>query len=344
MNRGGGFSRFEVLLRPRDVFTIARGSRTTVPTMIVTYSRDGITGYGEASPISRYDETIGSVRTFFDTLEPGYPEDPTDIGSAMSRLDARIPGNNAAKAAVDIALHDWNGKRTGSPVWRSLGLDPTHCNRSSLTIGIDTPERVGRKVADAASFASLKIKMGVPEERDILRAVRNVSGQPLRVDANEGWKTREAALEAIRWLESEGGVELVEQPIPAGNLADVSWLRERVETPIFADEDFIRSADLGKLAGVYDGVNIKLMKTTGIMEAARAARRAKDLGLSVMLGCMIESSVGTSAAAQIAPLADFVDLDGSLLIENDPFAGRVGPDGSVRLGEEPGIGVSGELP
>jgi len=344
MTGGGAFSRFGISLKLRDVFTIARGSRSAVPSLILKYSNDGVTGYGEASPIARYGESIGSVNAFLDKLGPGFPPDPTDIDSSLSFLDTISEGNNAAKAAVDIALHDWNGKRSGSPVWRSMGLDPVECPSSSMTIGIDTPEMVERKVAAAVGFCALKIKMGVRGDREIVRAVRRISNQPLRIDANEGWKTKEEALEAIHWLEGEAGVELVEQPLPAGHLQEVSWLRERVTVPLFADEDFTRDADLDKLDGIYDGVNIKLMKTTGIRESASAARRAKEMGLLVMLGCMIESSVGTSAAAQISPLAAFVDLDGSLLIGNDPFDGRVRSDGSILLGDEPGIGVMGDLP
>jgi L-alanine-DL-glutamate epimerase-like enolase superfamily enzyme len=343
MTGGGGFSRHEISLKLRHVFTIARGSRSVVPSMIVTYSRDGLTGYGEASPIARYGESLETVNAFLDTLGPRFPPDPADLGSALSILSALPPGDSAAKAAVDIALHDWNGKRNGSPVWRSLGLDPGGARPSSMTIGIDTPEAVERKVAAAAPFCALKIKAGVPGDREIVRAVRRVSAQPLRIDANEGWKTRDEALEAIRWLEGVDGVQLVEQPLPAGKLRDVAWLRERVNLPIFADEDFTKTGDLENLAECYDGVNIKLMKTSGIRESVRAARLAKELGLLVMLGCMVESSVGTSAAAQISPLADFVDLDGSLLIDNDPFAGRVRPDGTISLGNQPGIGVTGEL-
>jgi len=341
MTGGGTFSRTEIGLRLRDVFTIARGSRTVVPSLLLSYTRDGIAGYGEASPIARYGESIRSVMEFLDAVEPGFPEDPTDIPASMAALDALSSGDSAAKAAVDIALHDWNGKRTGTPVWKSLGLDPLGCPPSSMTIGIDTPDAVRRKVAAAEPFASLKVKGGVPGERGIVEAVREITGKPLRIDANEGWKTREEALEAIRWLEGVGGVELVEQPMPAGNLDAVSWLRDRVNIPIFADEDFRRVGDLEKVAAVYEGVNIKLMKSTGITEAAAAARGAKELGVKVMLGCMVESSVGISAAAQISPLADVTDLDGCLLIVNDPFTGRVRPDGAIVLGDEAGIGVTG---
>lgn len=329
-------------LRLKHVFTIARGSRSVVPTVIVQFSRDGLTGYGEASPISRYGETVETVGGFLERIGPELPGDPTDIGAVMALLDRMSPGDSAAKAAVDIALHDWNGKRTGTPLWKSLGLKPGGKGSTSITIGIDTPEAVERKVTEATGFRALKIKAGVRLERDIVRSVRKMSRQPLRVDANEGWKSREEALDAIRWMEAEG-VELVEQPLQAGNLRDVSWLRERVSVPLFADEDFGREADLEKLEGIYDGVNIKLMKSTGIREAVSAARRAKKMGFRVMLGCMIESSVGTSAAAQISPLADVIDLDGSLLIDNDPFDGRVRPDGTILLGNEPGIGVRGDL-
>ncbi|HLF13842.1 MAG TPA: dipeptide epimerase [Bacteroidota bacterium] len=330
-----------VELRLKHVFTIARGSRSVVPTVIVQLSHDGITGYGEASPLARYGESVDTVARFLGRVGPAVLGDPSDPDALLDRVGSLEPGNASAKASVDIAIHDWIGKRRGVPTWKYFGIDRPDAPASSITIGIDSPGVVERKVREADAFGILKVKMGVPGDREFIRTVRKFTSKPLRVDANEGWKTKEEALEALLWLR-DLGVELVEQPLPAGNPDAVAWLKARAGIPLYADEDFSRHDDLGAIAGAYDGVNIKLMKSTGLREARKIIGTAHGLGLKIMIGCMIETSVGISAAAQISPMADVTDLDGCLLVSNDPFRGAVAPDGTIRLNDLPGIGVTRE--
>jgi L-alanine-DL-glutamate epimerase-like enolase superfamily enzyme len=333
-----------VELRLKHPFTIARGSRSIVPVMIVRLSCGGLTGFGEASPLARYGDSIAGVTGFLERVAGEVFADPAFLGDPgwpdlLPDRVGRLGGGNApARAAIDIALHDWAGKRDGVPLWETLGLDPDRAPRSSMTIGTDTPEVVAQKVRAAGDFASLKVKMGVPGERELVAAVRAMTSKPLRVDANEGWKTREEALGHLEWL-GDKGVELVEQPLPAGMHGDVAWLRERTKIPLYADEDVAGAGDLDRAAEAYDGVNVKLMKCGGIREAKAVIEHPRSLGMRVMIGCMIETSVGISAAAQLSPLADAVDLDGSLLVSNDPFSGAVAPDGTIILGRDPGIGV-----
>lgn len=335
----GPFTWSVVDLRLRHVFTIARGSRSVVPTVIVRFTRDGVAGIGEASPLARYGESVETVSAFLAGVNDAVGTRGTDPSEIPGLARALAPGNAAAKAGVDIAVHDWIGKRRNLPVWKMFGLTPGPLPRSSMTIGIDEPGVVGEKVREAASFAALKLKLGVPGEREFLESVRGMTAQPIRVDANEGWATKEEALDRLQWLEGQG-VELVEQPLPAGNAGAVAWLRARTRIPLYADEDFRGGADLAPLADAYDGVNVKLMKCGGLAEALTIAREARSKGLKLMLGCMIETSAGISAAAQLAPQADVVDLDGCLLVGNDPFSGAMGPDGTIRLRDLPGIGIT----
>ncbi len=238
-----------------------------------------------------------------------------------------------------MAVMDWVGHKLGIPLYRLWGLDPDKTPITSFSIGIDTPEVVRQKVQEAADFPILKVKVGRDNDEEILAAVRQVTDCPLRVDANEGWRDKEVALEKIRWLQSVG-VELIEQPLPANMLGETAWLRRQVDIPIIADEAVKRAEDIPKLAGAYDGINIKLMKAGGIQEALRMIHVARALGMKVMLGCMIASSVAISAAAQLSPLVDYADLDGHLLIANDPFTGVKVPAGKLILNDRPGLGVS----
>ncbi len=332
-----------VELRLKHVFTIARGSRSVVPTVVVRFSHEGTTGYGEASPLARYGESVDTVARFLGRIAPSVIGDPDDPGTLLDAVGAITPGNSSAKAAVDIALHDWIGKRRGVPAWKYFGIGNPAAPASSITIGIDEPGVVERKVREAEPFGTLKVKMGMPGDREFIATVRKFTAKPLRVDANEGWKTKEEALDHLDWL-AQMGVELVEQPLPAGEPDAVAWLRERSEIPLYADEDLVRIDDLAGIAGAYDGVNVKLMKCGGLRESVRIIGAARQLGLKIMIGCMIETSVGISAAAQLAPMADVTDLDGALLAGNDPFSGPVGQDGSILLSERPGIGVTTNVP
>jgi L-Ala-D/L-Glu epimerase len=231
------------------------------------------------------------------------------------------------------------GRKLNAPLYRLLGLDASKTPVTTFSIGIDAPEVVQQKVQEAKDFPVLKIKVGTENDAQIVGAVREVTDRPLRVDANEGWHDKEQALEKIRWLQKMG-VELIEQPLPAAMLEETAWLKERVEIPIIADEAVQRAGDIPKLAGAYHGVNIKLMKAGGIQEALRMIHVARACGLKIMLGCMIESSVAVAAAAHISPLVDYADLDGNLLISNDPFVGVGVKEGKLIVSDRPGLGVS----
>ncbi len=325
-------------LQLKHEFTIAHGTRTLVPVVFLELHHDGIVGIGEASPSSRYGETVESVEAFLSKVNLEPFESPFIIDAILGYIRDIAPGNSAAKAAIDIALHDWIGKKLGIPLYQFLGLEGKQTPYSSYTIGIDTPEKVMQKVEEAAEYPILKIKLGLENDREIMIAIRRVTRKTLRVDVNEGWKTRELALESIEWL-SELGVEFVEQPMPASQIDDIAWLRERSPLPLIADESVMRLEDIPVLAHAFDGINIKLMKCTGIREALKMISAARASRLKVMMGCMVESSVGISAAAQLSPLIDFADLDSAEMISNDPYEGAVIEKGRLKLPDRPGIGV-----
>lgn len=325
-------------LQLRHAFTISRSSRTVNPVVIVEVEHEGIVGYGEASPTRRYGETIETVTGFLRSVDLAHYESPFDLETILADLDAKAPGNTSAKAAVDIALHDWIGKKLGIPLYRYWGLDRAKAPLTSFTIGIDRPEVIEQKVREAEEYPLLKVKLGGPNDEEIMKAIRNVTSKTLRVDANEGWRSRDLAVERIKWLEQQG-VEFVEQPMPADQLEDTAWVRERVNLPLVADENSLRLHDVPKLQGIFDGINIKLMKCTGLREGMRMIATARACGLKIMTGCMIESSVAISAAAQFSPLIDWADLDGAALTTNDPFDGVTIDRGRLVLPDRPGIGV-----
>ncbi len=330
------FSRFDLKLK--HTFTISRSSRDVSPVVFVQIEHAGIVGFGEAAPSNRYGESVETVEAFFAKLNVRRFVDPFQLESILDYVDGIAVENTSAKAAIDIALHDWIGKKVGLPLHKYWGLDKQKAPLTSMTIGLDEPEMIQRKVREAEEYPILKIKLGRANDDEVMRAIRQVTKKALRVDANEGWKTKEVALEKIKWLEQEG-VEFVEQPLPAGDLAGTAWLRDRVNLPLIADENSIRLSDVPRLQGVFDGINIKLMKCTGLREALKMVHTARACGLKVMVGCMIESSVGVSAAAQLSPLIDYADLDGNVLISNDPYDGVKIIEGKLALPDRPGIGV-----
>jgi L-alanine-DL-glutamate epimerase-like enolase superfamily enzyme len=325
-------------LRLKHTFTIARGGRDVSPVVIVELEHDGITGYGEAAPSARYGESCDSVLNFLAALNFQGFGSPFELEAILSHVESASPGNTAAKASVDIALHDWIGKKLGVPLHRYWGLAGMRTPTTSFTIGIDTPAVIEQKVREAEAYPILKIKLGGDNDEEIIRTIRRVTKKTLRVDANEGWKTRDVAVERIQWLEQEG-VEFIEQPMPAADLAGTAWVREHVNLPLIADENSLRLQDVPRLQGAFDGINIKLMKCTGLREALRMIGTARACGMKVMLGCMIESSVAVSAAAQLSPLAEYADLDGNVLTSNDPFDGVRSLDGTLRLNDRPGHGA-----
>jgi L-alanine-DL-glutamate epimerase-like enolase superfamily enzyme len=285
-------------------------------------------------------ETTESVMDFLSRVDLAQFSDPMRVDEILEYVDGIAPGCAPAKAAVDIALHDWVGRRLGQPLHRLWGLNPDHTPWTTYTIGIDTPEVMQQKVrAVEGQFKRLKVKVGTADDRRNIEAIREVTDLPLMVDANQGWTDREQALDHVQWL-AERGVILVEQPLPKHALDDLAWLTERSPIPIVADESVQRLPDVVRLKGVVHGINIKLMKCTGLREARQMITVARALGLKVMLGCMTETSCAVSAAAQLAPLADWADLDGHLLIANNPFRGGVTVrDGRIILPDTPGVGV-----
>jgi len=309
-------------------------------TLHVTYSKDGITGHGEGAPITRYHEDAEGAREAAESMgDVLLAADPTQFSKVMEGIFQRFQGQWAAKAAVDISLMDWVGKRLKIPLYAYFGLDPRDAPITTFSIGIDTPEVTREKVKEAEEYPVLKVKVGLDTDEETISAVRSVTSKPLRVDANEGWKDKEEAVRKIRWLETQG-VEFVEQPMPSEMLDQMRWVRERVKMPIIADESCQRASDIPKLRGAFDGVNIKLDKSGGILEACRMISIAKSLGMKTMVGCMISSSVSVTAAAHLSPMVDFADLDGNLLITNDPFQGARVERGQLVLPNQPGLGLT----
>lgn len=325
-------------LKLRHTFTIARSSRDVSPVVIVELEHEGIVGYGEAAPTRRYGETVDTVSQFLKSLDLGDFSSPFDLEALLTFVDGRNAGNTSAKAAVDIAAHDWIGKKLGVPLYRYWGLDRSKTPLTSFTIGIDRPDVIEAKVREAEEYPILKIKLGGQNDEEIMKAIRKVTDKTLRVDANEGWKSKETAVRKIQWLEKEG-VEFVEQPMPAEDLEGTAWVRGRVNMPLIADENSLRLHDVPGLKGIFDGINIKLMKCTGLREAMKMIATARACGLRIMTGCMIESSVAISAAAQFSPLIDYADLDGAALTTNDPFDGVQIVQGKLVLPDRPGIGA-----
>ena len=330
---------FPYELQLRHTFTVASYSRTVTPDVQVEITYDGVTGYGEASMPPYLGQSVESVCNFLSKVDLGQFADPFCLDDILTYVDSLSPGDSAAKAAVDIALHDLVGKLIGQPWYKLWGLNPAKAPSTTFTIGIDTPEVVREKTLEAAGkFNILKVKVGLDSDIEMIRAIRSVTDVPLAVDANQGWKDRSKALDEICWLK-EQGVVMVEQPLPVGALDDTAWLTERSPLPIFADESVQRLADVPSLAGAFNGINIKLMKCTGMREAWKMVTLARALGMKVMVGCMTETSCAVSAAAQLSPAVDFADLDGNLLISNDRFDGVRVVDGRLTLPDHPGIGI-----
>ncbi len=329
-----------VRFKLRHTWTTTMSSSEYRETLHVRYHAGGVTGRGEGAPIVRYRESAESARQAVESLRPLLASaDPWKFSKLMAEVFRRVEGEWAAKAAIDIALMDWVGQKLGVPLYRYFGLDARDAPLTTFSIGIDTPEITRQKVREAEPFPVLKIKVGLDTDEATIAAVRQVTKKPLRVDANEGWKTREEAVRKINWLESQG-VEFVEQPMPAAMLEETRWVRGRVHIPIIADEACLRPADVPKLANSFDGVNIKLDKTGGLLEAWRMIQIAQALGMKTMLGCMVSSSVSVTAAAHLSPLVDYADLDGNLLIANDPYSGVKVEQGKLILPDRPGLGLT----
>ncbi|HAH25631.1 MAG TPA: dipeptide epimerase [Prolixibacteraceae bacterium] len=330
-------------LQLKHTFTIANSSRNSTPDMLTCLEFDGMRGYGEASMPPYLGESIESCTKFLSSLDLSQFKDPFQMDDILRYVDSLMPGNCAAKAAVDIALHDLVGKIMGQPWYKIWGFDPADTPNTSFTIGIDTPEVVIQKVKEAAPYNILKVKLGQLTDKEMINAIRSVTDKPLCVDVNQGWTDRDKALEMIYWLK-EKGVVFVEQPMPKTAIDDMAWLTAHSPLPTVADEALQRLPDVMKAHGVYSGINIKLMKCTGMREAHQMLTLAKSLGMKVMIGCMTETSCAVSAGAQLSPKADWADLDGNLLISNDPYSGMQVVGGKVTLIDKPGIGISIQQP
>jgi L-alanine-DL-glutamate epimerase-like enolase superfamily enzyme len=333
------FRYYPYTLELKHTFTLATSSRTTTPVMMVEVEHDGIVGYGEASMPPYLGESHETVHAFLSRVDFEKYKDPFLLEDILRDIDAIAPGNHAAKAAVDIALHDWLGKKMGYAWYQIWGLDPAKTPVTTFTIGIDTKEIVRKKVEEAAMFKVLKVKVGRENDKEMITTIREATDRPLRVDANQGWKDKHHALEMIEWLATQN-VELVEQPMPKEMVEEHAWLKERSPLPIIADESVARLSDVRGAYGAYHGINVKLMKCTGMSEAYNMILLARALEMKVMLGCMTETSCAISAATQLSPLVDYADLDGAALIKNDLFMGASIVDGKMVMPHGPGIGVT----
>jgi len=325
-------------LELKHTFTVAVSSRKTTPVMLIEIEYDGIIGYGEASMPPYLGETQETASSFLSKVNLEQFDDPFELEKILEYIDSIDKKNTAAKASVDIALHDLVGKLLNKPWYKLWGLDKSKTPYTSFTIGIDTPEIVRQKVREAEEFKILKVKLGRQNDKEMIEAIRSVTDKPLTADANQGWKDKHYALDMIHYLK-ENNVIYIEQPMPKEMIDENAWITQNSPIPVLGDESIQRLDDLIKMKDVYSGVVIKLMKCTGMREAYKMINLAKSLGIKVMLGCMTETSCAISAAAQLSPMVDWGDLDGALLIKNDPFDGIKVIDGKVTLNDFPGIGL-----
>jgi len=326
-------------LEMRHVFTVASFSRTTTPVVLTELEYEGVIGYGEASMPPYLGESQESVINFLNKIDLSSFQSPFQTQEILHYVDMLAEKNTAAKAALDIALHDLLGKLMNQPFYKIWGLDPLKTPPTSYTIGIDTEDMIRQKVSEAQQFKILKVKLGLDTDKMIIDTIRSVTDVPLCADVNQGWKNKEEALEMAYWLK-ERNVVFLEQPMPKEMIDENAWLTAHSPIPTIADEACQRLSDVTKLKDVYTGINIKLMKCTGMREAKQMAELARALDMKVMLGCMTETSCAISAAAQLAPLTDWADLDGALLIGNDIFDGMQVENGNCILVDKPGIGVT----
>jgi len=326
-------------LHLKHVFTLASGSRSTTPVMLTEIEYDNVIGYGEASMPPYLGESHKTATEFLSKVDLSKFSNPFLIEDILSYVNQIAQGNYAAKASVDIALHDLAGKLLRQPWYKILGLNPDRTPDTSFTIGIDKPEVVRQKVKEAEPYKILKVKLGQGNDREMIETVRSVTDKPICVDINQGWKDRKMALEMIQWLK-EKGIVFVEQPMPKEMVDDTAWLTQNSPLPVMADEAIQTPADFRKVLGAYSGINVKLMKCGGLRDAYIMVKMAKAVGMKVMIGCMTETSCAVSAAAQLSPLADWADLDGNLLIDNDVYKGVTINEGKLILPDRPGIGIS----
>ncbi|OCX52716.1 dipeptide epimerase [Mucilaginibacter sp. PPCGB 2223] len=325
-------------LELKHTFTIAKFSRTSTPLMLVQLHHEGLTGYGEASMVPYMGESIQSATDFLKQVDVLQFKYPFDFAAINHYLDTIAPDQPAIKAAIDIALNDIDGKLRQQPCWKLYSSDPAKMPVTSFTVGIDTPEMIVKKLQDAKDFKVIKVKLGRDSDKELINTIRSVTNVPLFVDANQGWADRGQSLDMCHWLH-EQGVLLIEQPMLKTDMDGNAWLSERSPVPIIGDEAVQRLPDVTKAAGVYNGINIKLMKSAGMYEAHQMILKARELGLKLMIGCMSETSCATLAAAALAPLCDWADLDGPFLTTNNPYVLPGFADGKWVLNDGYGLGL-----
>jgi L-alanine-DL-glutamate epimerase-like enolase superfamily enzyme len=325
-------------LQLRHTFTLATSSRTTTPVVLTELDFDGVTGYGEASMPPYLGESHESVIKFLSSVNLEQFSDPFLLEDILQYVEGVMPGNYAAKASIDIALHDLLGKIMGQPCYRLFGLNPSKTPLTSFTIGLDSPDIIKQKMAEADPYKVLKVKLGRDNDKQMIEIIRSLTDKPLCVDVNQGWTDKNHSLEMAHWLK-EKGIIFLEQPMPKSQKEDIAWLKERSPLPIVGDEAIQNVNDILSQKDIYSGVNIKLMKCGGLNAARKMIEVARGLGMKVMIGCMTETSCAVTAAAQLSPLVDWCDLDGNLLISNDVFDGIKIIDGKVTIPQRPGIGV-----
>jgi L-alanine-DL-glutamate epimerase-like enolase superfamily enzyme len=325
-------------LELKHPFTIAKFTRTATPIMLVNLHHEGFTGIGEASMVPYMGESHETAHRFLSEIDINQFKYPFDFDEIISYLDEIAPGHPAIKAAVDIALHDLQGKMEEQPCWQLLASDPAKMPVTSYTVGIDTPEILVKKVNEARDCRVIKVKLGRGSDKELINIIRSVTSLPLYVDVNQGWTNREEALELTYWLH-EKGVELIEQPMLKTDPDSNAWLTERSPIPVIGDEAVQRYADVEKAKGVYSGINIKLMKSAGMHEAKRMIDQARKSGMKILMGCMSETSCATLAGAALAPQCDWADLDGPFLTSNNPFANPEFKDGKWVLTDKAGLGI-----
>ena len=332
------------LLYFKRPFKIAHGTRLSTPIVITQLEHQGIVGFGEASMPPYLSETHETALLFLNKASQllSAHQNPFDIETILKEIDNIASGNTAAKASVDIALHDLIGKLQNKPCWKNFGCDKNNTPYTTYTLGIDEPEVIKQKVAEGEEYKILKVKLNGENDKTIISAIRDITNKPIAIDVNQGWKDKHHALEMIEWLKDKN-VLFIEQPLPKNNFDDSAWLFERTPLPLFADESVQRFVDIDNIKGCFHGINIKLMKCTGMHEAYKMINKARELKLKLLIGCMSETSCGVSAAAQLSPLVDYADLDGPLLIKNDLFNGIEFVNGKIILNELPGIGVIQKL-
>ncbi|WP_158796484.1 dipeptide epimerase [Pedobacter sp. L105] len=327
-------------LELKHPFAISKFSRTSTPLLLLKLTYENINGYGEASMVPYLGESYSTAESFLAKVEWNRFVYPFSFQEIVDYLDSLESGNPAIKAAIEIALNDINGKILQKPCYKIYGADPAKMPVTSYTIGIDQPEVVKEKVADAEGFKVLKIKLGTENDRELIRTIRSLSSLPLYVDANQGWTDRKKAIELIYWLHDQD-VVVIEQPMDKKDLDGNAWLTARSPIPILADEAAQRLADIDGLRGAYHGINVKLMKSGGMFEAHQMILKARSYGMKVMIGCMSETSIATQAGIALAPLCNWADLDGPYLTKNNPFETPKLENGRYILEDLPGLGLKG---